>query len=239
MYLNPRFPRDAVVQRQVVEGVHAIVDLDYTAQAQQRIPIQVFFRSGGSSVRFELYQGIEPYVAAELVLREKSQSHLAQSRPAYPPNTYGQPYATQTPPVGYPYPYPQPAAPPAQGPPAAPTPGLASVVDQLDNSALQSLLASLQTPQASHAHPGMAPAPAGAPQAAQIDVNALLGNLRNAAAAQAAPVPAVPGYGAPPAYAPPIGGAAPGAPGGMAGLGGVDTAQQVQTIIDQLKRAAQ
>jgi hypothetical protein len=63
------------------------------------------------------------------------------------------------------------------------------------------------------------------PQAAQIDMNALLGNLRNAAAAQPAP----PSYGAPaPAYAAPV-------PGGY---GGVDPAQQVQTIMDQLKRAA-
>ncbi|KXX77298.1 putative splicing factor, arginine/serine-rich 6 [Madurella mycetomatis] len=241
MYLNPRFPRDTVVERQVVEGVHAIVDLDYTAQSQGRIPIQVFIRSGSSSVRFELYQGIEPTVAAELVLREKSQAgaHLAQSRPAYTPSNYGQSYPAEAPPAGYQYPYSQWAAPPAQPQPAPPTPDLVNMVGQLDNSALQALLASLQTPQAGHAHPSTAPAPAGAPQAAHIDVNALLGNLRNAAAAQATPAPGVPSYGAPPTYASPVGGTIPGGHSGIAGLGGGDTAQQVQTIIDQLKRAAQ
>ncbi|GAB1317555.1 nuclear polyadenylated RNA-binding protein 3 [Madurella fahalii] len=237
MYLNPRFPREAVVQRQVIEGVHAIVDLDYTAQSQGRIPIQVFIRSGSSSVRFEVYQGIDPTVAAQLVLREKSPAgpHLAQSRPAYAPSNYGQSYPTEAPPVGYPYSYSQPAALPTQSQPVAPTPDLASMVGQLDNSALQALLASLQTPQAGHVQPGMAPAP----QAAHIDVNALLGNLRNAAAAQALPAPGVPTYGAAPAYASPMGGTIPSGHSGVAGLGGGDTAQQVQTIIDQLKRAAQ
>ncbi|KAL2176648.1 uncharacterized protein P884DRAFT_270481 [Thermothelomyces heterothallicus CBS 202.75] len=228
MYLNPRFPRETVVQRQVVEGVHAIVDLDYGAQTKGKIPIQVFIRSGGSSVRFELYQDVDPPIAAELVMREKSQSaaHLGQPPAPYAPNGYGHPPPAQAPPAGYPYPYPQHAVPPAQ-PPAAPAPDLASVVSNLDNSALQALLASLQTPQAGApqtAYPGVAPA---APQTPQIDVNALLNNLRSAAAAQPAPPPA--SYGTAPAYG------APTAPGSY---GGVDPAQQVQTIMEQLKRAA-
>lgn len=254
MYLNPRFPRDAVVQRQVVEGVHAIIDLDYAAQSQGKISIQVFMRSGGSSVRFELYQGIDPPIAAELVLREKSQSgaHHAQARPPqqYPPTNYNQPYPPEAapPPANYPYQYPpQPSAPVAPPQPPAPAaPDLASMVGQLDNSALQALLASLQqNPQAAAAAAAAAGAQAQAhhhamqPQqqqqpAAQIDMNALLGNLRSAAAA------APPSYGsAPQGYAAPVGHAA-GMPGGMTGGGGgIDTAHHVQTIIDQLKRAAQ
>jgi hypothetical protein len=226
MYLNPRFPRETVLQRQVAEGVHAIVDLDYGAQTKGKIPIQVFIRSGGSSVRFELYQDVDPPIAAELVLREKSQpaAHLAQPQAHYAPPSYSHPPHAQPPPAGYPY-YPQHAAPHAQPQPAPAGPDLASMVGNLDNTALQALLASLQTPQpgAAQAYPGVPPA--GMPQAAQIDMNALLGNLRNAAAAQPAP----PSYGAPaPAYAAPV-------PGGY---GGVDPAQQVQTIMDQLKRAA-
>ncbi|KAL2260178.1 hypothetical protein VTK26DRAFT_5911 [Humicola hyalothermophila] len=260
MYLNPRFPRDAVVQRQVVEGVHAIIDLDYTAQAQGKIPLQLFIRSGGSSVRFEVYQNIDPPVAVELVLRERSQSVQSRPPPQYPPTNYSQHYPTEgAPPAGYPYQYPPqlaapaapvaPVAPVAQAQPAAPaTTDLASMVGQLDNSALQALLASLQqNPQAPAASvqghhaamPTQQPAGVAPPAAApQIDMNALLGNLRNAAAA-AAPAPApAPSYGAapPPAYAPPVAHAGMPAAGGM---GGVDTAQHVQTIIDQLKRAAQ
>ncbi|KAK4154411.1 hypothetical protein C8A00DRAFT_42839 [Chaetomidium leptoderma] len=227
MYLNPRFPRETVLQRQVVEGVHAIVDLDYNAQTRGKIPIQVFGRSGGSSVRFELYQDVDPPIAAELVEREKVQSgaHLAQSQAPYAPNNYSHPpHQTQAPPAGYPYQYSQHPAPPTQ---PQPTPDLASMVGNLDNSALQALLASLQGPQAPAAHGYHGVQPAAAPQAAQIDMNALLGNLRNVASAQPAPASGVPGYGAAPAY-----GAAPG------GYGMVDPAQQVQSIMDQLKRAA-
>jgi hypothetical protein len=229
MYLNPRFPRETVLQRQVAEGVHAIVDLDYAAQTKGKISIQVFIRPGGSSVRFELYQDVDPPIAAELVMREKSQPapHLAQPPASYAPNPYGHPAHQQAPPAGYPYQYPQHPVAPAQPQAAPPAPDLASMVGNLDNTALQALLASLQGPQpsAAHAHPGIPPA--SAPQAAQIDMNALLGNLRNVASAQ----PAQPSYGAAPAYGAPMGGA-------PSGYGGVDAAQQVQSIMDQLKRAA-
>ncbi len=114
------------------------------------------------------------------------------------------------------------------------------MVGQLDNNALQALLASLQTPQAGgHTHPGIGHPgipPANAPQAAQIDMNALLGNLRSAAAAQPAPVP---NYGAAPTYVSPVAAAVPGGHHGIGFGGGGDTAQQVQMIMDQLKRAAQ
>lgn len=249
MYLNPRFPRETVLQRQVVEGVHAIIDLDYSAQAKGKIPIQVFIRSGGSSVRFELYQDVDPPIAAELVAREKTQSTTqqaaVQAQPAYvPPNSYGHPAQAQAPPAGYHYQYPpQTAAPPGPPQAAAPGPDLASMVGNLDNSSLQALLASLQTPQPG-GQPQQQPYP-GIPQvaaqaaagnaAAQIDMNALLGNLRNAAAAQPAmPAPvSAPQYGVPHGYGAHPAGVSPG------GYGGLDpTQQQVQTIMDQLKRSA-
>ena len=64
MFLNPRFPRDAVIQRQVVEGVHAVAELDYRAQQLARIPLQVFDRSAGrNSVRFDQYQDLDPSIA--------------------------------------------------------------------------------------------------------------------------------------------------------------------------------
>ncbi|KAK4100386.1 hypothetical protein N658DRAFT_101868 [Parathielavia hyrcaniae] len=245
MYLNPRFPRETVLQRQVVEGVHAIVDLDYGAQTKGKIPVQVFNRSGSSSVRFELYHDIDPPIAAELVMREKSQSgallahQLPPAQHYAPPTAYGgSQHPHHQPAAAYnPYPYPQqsvypPAQQQTQAPAAAPA-DLASMVGNLDNSALQALLASLQTPQATAAaqqslYSGVPAAPASvrSPAAAQqIDMNALLGNLRSAAAA----TQPVAGYGA----AVPAGGAgAYGTGGGM-----VDPAQQVQSIMDQLKRA--
>jgi hypothetical protein len=115
------------------------------------------------------------------------------------------------------------------------------MVGNLDNAALHALLASLQAPQQQqqqqhhphqqqpqHPHPGAA----AASQAAQIDMNALLGNLRNAAAAQQ-PGQAPGGY---PAAA--YGAAAAGGGAASGGYGGMDAAQQVQSIMEQLKRAA-
>ena len=245
MYLSPRFPREAVVQRQVLEGVHAIVDLDYAAQMQGKIPIQVFIRLGNADVRFETYQGIDPNIAAELVLREKTKA--SQPMLAYPPSAYAHAYHQEAPPpTGYSNPYQHPAAAAAQLQPAPPAPDLSSVVGQLDNSSLQTLLASLQSSQGTHAqqagYPGTVPHVGGMP-APQIDINALLGNLRNAAAGQ----PAMPAYGGVASYGSTT--AYPqhasstmsptGATVGIMGVGGNDTAQQVQTIMEQLKRATQ
>ncbi|KAK3689879.1 hypothetical protein B0T22DRAFT_376282 [Podospora appendiculata] len=249
MFLSPRFPREALVQRQVLEGVHAIIDLELTAQTKNKIPVQIFKRSGGASAQFELYQDLDPATAAALVEREKSQSapQLIQSGPVYPTNNYAHPYPTG-PSNGYPYQYPQAASqapPPAHPQPLGGMPDVANWVGQLDNTGLQALLASLQTSQGVITNQGSHPSmsgnfqPPGAPQAAQIDINTLLGNLRNGAAAHT-PMTGIT-YGSAQAYGQ-NGAAMPGihnAPVGMAGYGGADTAQQVQTIIDQLKRATQ
>ncbi|KAK3941350.1 putative splicing factor, arginine/serine-rich 6 [Diplogelasinospora grovesii] len=257
MYLNPRFPREAMIGRQVLEGVHGIIELDYAAQAQGKVSIQVFNRSGagGASVRFDMYKDIDPAIAAELVLREKSQSSASQRMYAQPPpyaprNNYGNPYpaGSPPPPAGYPA-YQQPPQLPShqyptgaygQAAAAAPAPAaaaanLANMVGQLDNASLQALLASLQTGQGAASQAAAAPMMPGMPHgsdphAQQIDINALLGNLRNAAnggGGAAAPMTTPSYQAAPPTYAP------------AAGSYGLETAQQVQTIIDQLKRAAQ
>ncbi|KAK0649433.1 hypothetical protein B0T16DRAFT_389485 [Cercophora newfieldiana] len=245
MFLSPRFPRDAVVQRQILEGVHAIIDLDYAAQMQGKISIQVFSRLANASVLFEQYQNLDPPTAAELVIREKAKSAQNAPAPSYGPGGYGRPsYAPEAAPAaGYSYPYPHGSAPPAQVQPAAPAPDLASLLGgQLDNSALQALLASLQPSQAAPAYPGV-PAgvpPAGAAPASHIDINALLGNLRNTAVGQTAPPAgygAAANYGATPAYM--SNGGAMVSPTNGVGFAGGDTAQQVQSIMEQLKRATQ
>ncbi|KAK4232016.1 hypothetical protein QBC38DRAFT_450869 [Podospora fimiseda] len=167
MYLNPRFPRKMVMERQVLEGVHAIIDLDYNAQAQGKINLQLFIRAPGTTIRFEEYNSIDPPIAAELVLREKSK---AQPPPhAYPPqsnNGYGHQYPPQAAPAPYQQPYHQAAAvPPAAHVPAAPAPAapdLSALIGQIDNSTLQTLLASLQ-PQQQQQQP-QAQAQYGAPQ---------------------------------------------------------------------------
>ncbi|KAK0713089.1 hypothetical protein B0T26DRAFT_648465 [Lasiosphaeria miniovina] len=242
MFLNPRFPRDALVQRQVLEGVHAIVDLDHAAQSRARISIQVFIRSGGSA-HFNTYQDIDPVTAVGLVIAQTG------NRLTSPPTQYnhGHSYLPDAPLAGYPYHGPHASAPPVHARPTASAPDLASMVGQLDNPTLQALIASLQASQGHAGHQSanpMLPATVG-PQAPPIDLNALLGNLQNPATAQ--PVPAagyagMPNYGSASAYYPPLGqamtSAVPNAPAGMMGYGGPDAAQQVQTIMESLRRGS-
>lgn len=239
MYFNPRFSRDSVLQKLVVEGVHGVIELDLRSQTASRIPLQVFDRSAGSNnVRFDQYQDLDPKVAAELVLRTK-QSHARPPQqpqqpayPTYPPNPYSQypqqyPPA-QAPPAGYPYPQAPVAAPPA--PTTLSVQDIAGMAGHVDNNTLQALLASLAAGQQPPQAGGM---PTAAPQ---VDINALLGSLQGTAGAQA---PAL-AYGVSARYAPqmnatpgpPAGYAPPGAPGGSGG----DTAAQVQNIMASLAR---
>lgn len=51
--LGPRIPLDAAVQRQIVEGVLAVVRLARPNQFSRKVPLQVFDRSGGpDNLRF-------------------------------------------------------------------------------------------------------------------------------------------------------------------------------------------
>ncbi|KAI1505111.1 hypothetical protein F5X99DRAFT_405378 [Biscogniauxia marginata] len=182
MFLNPQFPRDAVIQRQVMEGVHAVVELDYRAQQYGKIPLQVFDRSAGhNNVRYDQYQDLEPHVAAQLVLRAKSQAQLQS------------PYGNgQFPPV-QPYPHaPQPPyMPPSypNQPYAGPTAGPGPAAGPLDNVTLQKILGSLQGQPGAPQMPGQPMPPTGGPQ---VDVNAILagfGGAGNAAPAGHPPPP--------------------------------------------------
>lgn len=154
MFFNPRFPRDALVQRQVLEGVHGVVELDMRAQTMAKIPLQVFDRSAGNNnVRFDQYQDLDPTVAAELVLRAKNSAARAyqqvpQQNFAPPPQQYG----------GAPYGAYQPQQQQQQQQPAIAAagggaPDIAGLVAQLtqmpnvDSSTVQSILATLQTQQ--------------------------------------------------------------------------------------------
>ena len=50
----PGVPLEAVVKRQILEGVQAIVKLHRTSQLTGKIPLQLFDRTGGAdNVRFE------------------------------------------------------------------------------------------------------------------------------------------------------------------------------------------
>jgi hypothetical protein len=153
MFLSLRLSLEAVIRRQILEGVHAISQLDMRAQNTSKIPLQVFDRqAGNNNVRFNEYQDLEPKVAAELVLRTKQTQVPTPMYAQAPTPTYAQPQApiyAQTPAQAYappqlqyapPQQYQQPAA-------AAAAPDLANLVGQLDNATLQKLLGSMSAPQ--------------------------------------------------------------------------------------------
>ncbi|KAK5957671.1 nuclear polyadenylated RNA-binding protein 3 [Knufia fluminis] len=175
-WLNQRTPLSAVVKRQIVEGVQAVVKLASHHQARSKVPLQVFDRSHGTSnVTFNEYVDLDVPVAADVVLqaRQKERGNIQAPRPQFPPPfpPAQSPYQQQSPwqpphqtmpfppppPQHYQYP-PQPQQPfrppqPPQPPhPQYPTPN--SATSQPPN--LQELLANLKggtappTPQSAH-----------------------------------------------------------------------------------------
>ena len=222
MFLNPCFPRDAVIQRQVVEGVHAVAELDYRAQQLARIPLQVFDRSAGrNSVRFDQYQDLDPSIASQLVMRAKSAmvpppspyggggggGHAAYNGAA----AYGGPYPAYPPtPQAYPPPSAQaPYLPPQYPPSHQPYPGAAG--GPVDNSTLHQILGNLHGPQQHTPAHGMLPP--------HMDVNALMSGY---------------GPGSRPDYQRGGPGAHPPTPGPGPGPG--DPNSHVQNIMEQLSR---
>jgi nuclear polyadenylated RNA-binding protein 3 len=134
MFLSPRIPVEAVIRRQILEGVLAVTKLTRSSQDKSKIPLQVFDRTAGANnVRFDEYVDLEPRIAGELVLREKTKLAAAKAPP--PQLTYAQPQ----------YPPAQTYQTPPAAAPAAATPNLGNLVGQLDNATLQKLLGSLNS----------------------------------------------------------------------------------------------
>lgn len=177
LLLSPRLSEQAVVRRQIIEGVIAVVKLTMQNQNSGKIGLQVFDRrnagSGGAeNVRFEEYDQLDPPIAAELALRAKGQQAPQGwgAQPAYAPppqQQYGQqqpygaygapppnqaspqgPYGHQAPP-GYPPNY---AQPPTQH--QAPPTNLQSLITNLGSNSLQNLLPNMGTPQSGHQSAG-------------------------------------------------------------------------------------
>ena len=135
IWLSARLPLQAVVKRQILEGVQAVVKLIQQNQFKNKVPLQVFDRSAGvSNVNFNEYVDLEVQVAADIVVhaRQKERGQMFQSpQSAYPPTpTYGQPPPHQVPqhygqppmPQAPPQPWRQPSIPQyqQQRPPQAP-----------------------------------------------------------------------------------------------------------------------
>lgn len=174
LILSPRLSEPAVVRRQIVEGVLAVVKLTRQSQDQAKIGLVVFDRRKGgvgSDVSFDEYQGLEPNVCAELVLRARATATMQQQQPqppmyggggapAYggggympPPQHYGMPPAPgpPAPPYGHYAPTPAYGQPPQTLPPAsAAPPNLQHLITGLDSTGLQNLLSAMNQQQSPH-----------------------------------------------------------------------------------------
>ncbi|MCJ1475138.1 hypothetical protein MMC13_003798 [Lambiella insularis] len=133
----PGVSLEAVIKRQILEGVQAVVKLYRSAQFTGKIPLQLFDRTGGAdNVRFEEYDELEARIAAELVIRAKaSQSAI----PLSSQNQYAaapQPYAAA--------PYAQAPQPHQQAAATGGPPNIANLITSLDGPALQKLLGAMQ-----------------------------------------------------------------------------------------------
>ncbi|KAF2121784.1 hypothetical protein BDV96DRAFT_482712 [Lophiotrema nucula] len=179
LVLSPRLSEDAVIQRQIVEGVLAIVKLNPATLAKSKVNLQVFDRSGGANVRFN---DLEPSTATALVLQAKQTQD--QPAPPAPAHQYGQSYSM-------PSVYVNPAHLPNQ---YMPSPNnnsgnISNLISALDSNGLSQLLGAMSgtpTPavQAPPANPG-------------ADLARLLGSMSTPAPATpyAAPAPSTgPGY---------------------------------------------
>ncbi|SPJ81657.1 related to RNA-binding protein [Fusarium torulosum] len=231
MYLRSNFPKNAVIQRQAAEGVHAVVDLDLRAQTLGKIPVQAFDRSAGSNnVRYDQYVDLDPSTAADVILRAKASGASPSYGQSYGGNGYGgvpfggqPPY--QAPTTSYPA-HPPPAQYGQQQPHSANIADVTNLLGQLDPASLQQFLAQLQ---GSAHNPALAHAGAATAGVSQADIQALLGSLGGAPAAQQSqqqhhPPPGA--YGASYGAQPPSNSAPPNG----------DAAVQVQNIMAQLAR---
>lgn len=173
LLLSPRLSEQAVIRRQIVEGVIAVVKLTRQNQISAKIGLQIFDRKnsgpgGADNVRFEEYDQLDPGIAAELVLRAKGQQAQQGwgAQPSYAPPPQQQQQQQYSQPQ---QPYGAYGAPPQQGSysqtPTAyqpnyapqnpqPPPNLQSLITNLDPNNLQNLISNMGTPQSGNQSAG-------------------------------------------------------------------------------------
>ncbi|KAF1956539.1 hypothetical protein CC80DRAFT_60013 [Byssothecium circinans] len=173
LIMSPRLDETAVVQRQIVEGVLAVVRLTTATLAKSKIDIQIFNRKGGANnVVFNNYVDLDPNTAAALVIAAKQEAN----QPVQPPlsNPYTQ---------GYVAPHPPTFMPPAPGNATNP-PNLSNIITSLDPNSLSQLLGAMSGNNAAQVQQppaGLAP-----------DLARLLGQVSTTAVATPYSAPAMP-----------------------------------------------
>lgn len=203
LYLSPRLDFDAVVRRQLVEGVLAVCRLSRANQDTGLINLRLFDRTGAgaNNIKFDDYDGKDLQICVELVSRKKQSMWGHQPPQQPPPQPYGygqqaQPAYGMPPahPAGFPpgYGAPPPHTPTGGAPPGAPvTASLQQLITSLDPKGLQNLLAALQPAGAPHAYTpqqSFAPHQQAAITALQHNPSALAGYLQQQSQQQPPPI---------------------------------------------------
>ena len=221
LLLSPKLAEAAVIRRQIIEGVHAVMKLERNVQYTNKFPLSVFDRSTPSNVRFEEYLDLDLNIAVELVLRAKQNAARIAQQQQYNPisgGSYGYGQQAIPPPLPNGPPIPpqfqqgnmQGAGARGQFPPRVPPPPISGIPtpSQLDPATLQRLLGQAQNqgrPAVGGPGYGQMPQPGQPPLPSPADLARLLGT---APTPQQAHQP----YGAPPQAMPAMPqGAGPGA----------------------------
>jgi hypothetical protein len=148
LIMSGRFPEPAVVRRQIIEGVLAIVRMDTSGFMKGKVSVQIFDRRGGannvqfngmstsrcmiSSLTLVEYADLDPTTAALLVNNAKQ----TQSQPVQPPApNFG--FNRNMPPFNQPTPNPFAQAPAAQ------QSNISSLITSLDSASLSQLLGAM------------------------------------------------------------------------------------------------
>lgn len=134
LVMSGRFPEPAVVRRQILEGVLAIVRIDTTGFHKGRVSVQIFDRKGSANnVQFNDYADLDPATAALLVdnaKRTQAVTQAVQPPTAFPFPPHNLPAFTQPPSNPYP-----------TSPGAAPN--VSNLITSLDPASLHQLLAAM------------------------------------------------------------------------------------------------
>ncbi|KAL6709470.1 nuclear polyadenylated RNA-binding protein 3 [Coniothyrium glycines] len=142
LILSGRFPEPAVVRRQILEGVLAIVRLDSTGLTKGKISVQIFDRRGGANnVQYNEYADLDPTTVGLLVNNAK-QTQSQSVQPPAPTQGFNQslPQFNQPVPTNY-------------SASAAAQPNMSNLITSLDPASLSQLLSAMsgnniqQTPQ--------------------------------------------------------------------------------------------
>ncbi|KAH7394262.1 hypothetical protein DE146DRAFT_127235 [Phaeosphaeria sp. MPI-PUGE-AT-0046c] len=134
LIMSGRFPEPAVVRRQIIEGVLAIVRMDTSGFMRGKVSVQIFDRRGGANnVQFNEYADLDPPTTALLVNNAKQ----TQSQPVQPPTpAFG--FNRNMPPFNQPPQNPFASA-------SASQPNMTNIISSLDPASLSQLLGAMSS----------------------------------------------------------------------------------------------